>query len=166
MDLGHSQIKNWGIPKLFPLAQAPLNLPASPMLNRGRSPECRRSSTPCPHQLRTKTRCAPLGPRAPDSEGGGGVGAADPAANAGHGASSEAERGRQRTLRSMPSTPGPGAASRPRSGAAVPHRLLHLPPVRTAAPGPAVLQPGGGRRTVRAATLTPWRSATPAGAHH
>lgn len=49
-----------------------------------------------------------------------------------------------RTLRSMPSTPGPGAASRPRSGAAVPHRLLHLPPVRAAAPGPAVLQPGGG----------------------
>jgi hypothetical protein len=32
------------------------------------------------------------GPRTPDSEGGGRAGAADPAADAGHGASSEAER--------------------------------------------------------------------------
>lgn len=37
--------------------------PASPMLSRKRSPACRRSSTQCPHLLRSKTRYAPLGPR-------------------------------------------------------------------------------------------------------
>lgn len=62
--LGHSPVKSWDLRKLLlPLARVPLNPPASPMLSRKRSPACRRSSTQCPHLLRSKTRYAPLGPR-------------------------------------------------------------------------------------------------------
>lgn len=61
---GHSPVKSWGLRKLLlPLARVPLSAPASPMPSRKRSPECRRSSTQCPHLRRSKTRYAPLGPR-------------------------------------------------------------------------------------------------------
>uniref|UniRef100_A0A2K5CH34 Zyxin n=1 Tax=Aotus nancymaae TaxID=37293 RepID=A0A2K5CH34_AOTNA len=86
--LGHPEAISAGTPQ-----------PPSFTYAQQRSPECRRSSTLCPHRLRTKTGRAPRGPRAPDSEGGGGAGAADSAANAGHGASLEAD-----------GVPGPGGA--------------------------------------------------------
>lgn len=57
VELGHSPVKNWGLRRLLlPLAQVPLNPPASPMLSRRRSPECRRSRLLCPHLLQSRTR--------------------------------------------------------------------------------------------------------------
>jgi hypothetical protein len=57
VDLDHSLIKNWGLLKLhLPPAQAPLSLPASSMLSRGRNPEYRRSSTQHPLRFKTKAR--------------------------------------------------------------------------------------------------------------
>lgn len=57
VDLGHSQVKNWGHPRLPPpLPLAPLSPLAPPMCSRGRSPEFRRSSSQRPIQPKTKAR--------------------------------------------------------------------------------------------------------------
>lgn len=64
VDPGHSPVRSWGPLNLrLPVAQAPLSPPASPMLSRRKSPECRRNSIRCPHRLKTKIRDAPLGPQ-------------------------------------------------------------------------------------------------------